>query len=137
MWPVFIPVFLFHQANESEEDSIGSTNGEGDHENGQKSPRGTKSPSHSSSSSQADYEGESPCSSRDSTDPSASNAPQQFVRVSKDHKSTCARTDLAYVHPPVEKKIATKVSLNVASVCVCLYVCVCSPLKCVRMYMQL
>ena len=26
------------------------------------------------------------------------------MRVSKDHESTCARTELVYVHPPAEEK---------------------------------
>ena len=37
--------------------------------------------------------------------PAASCTPQQFSRVTKDKKSTCARTDLVYVHPPAAEKV--------------------------------
>ncbi len=36
--------------------------------------------------------------------PSSSLTPQQFMRVAKDSKSTCARTDLVYVHPPAAER---------------------------------
>ena len=32
------------------------------------------------------------------------NLPQNFSRACKDTDSTCARTDLVYVHPPPEEK---------------------------------
>ncbi len=83
-------------------------NDDGDVDGTQKSSEDIKSPGHSSSSSQVDDEGGSPCSSRDSSDTLVSTAPQQFKRVSKNREATCARTDLVYVHPlPEEKKRAT------------------------------
>ena len=32
--------------------------------------------------------------------------PQQFKRVREDNESTCARTDLVYIHPPPELRRA-------------------------------
>ena len=109
---------------------------------GEKSP----GQSSSSSSTHADDEGGSPCSSTgghasrlESSSTSAAAAgsgesgttvtgvtdrpascltPQQFRRVAKDNKSTstCARTDLVYVHPPpAERELAastTKVNVK-------------------------
>ena len=117
------------QAHDSEEEW--STTAEADQElSSQKSPSGdTKSPSHSSSTSSngADDEGGSPYSSRGSTDRASSSVPQQFIRVSKDHESTCARTELVFVHPPAEEKsletATTKVRVCVG-VCGCVWVCV-------------
>ena len=94
-----------------EEGSVESTNGEGETEGSQKSPGGEKSPGESSSTSSANAEEEegSPCSSQ--IDPTLSSVPQQFRRESKNSESTCARTDLVYVHPPAEeKKMATQTS---------------------------
>ena len=36
--------------------------------------------------------------------PTSCLTPQQFTRVAKDNKSTCARTDLVYVHPPAAER---------------------------------
>ena len=95
---------------------MGSTNSEGDREsNGSvhKSPSGgQKSPANSSMSSQPGGEkNESSSSSvifqetpRPASISSYANLPQNFSRVSKDVESTCARTDLVYVHPPPEEK---------------------------------
>lgn len=94
-----------------EEGSVESTNGEGETEGSQKSPGGEKSPGESSSTSSANAEEEegSPCSSQ--IDPTLSSVPQQFRRVSTNSESTCARTDLVYIHPPAEeKKMATQTS---------------------------
>ena len=92
-----------------EEGSAESTNGEGDQEGSQKSPGGEKSPGDSSSTTSAnpeDEEGGSTCSSQ--ADPTQSSVPQQFRRETKNSDSTCARTDLVYIHPPAEeKKMAT------------------------------
>ena len=49
--------------------------------------------------------------------PAASYTPQQFMRATKDKKSTCARTDLVYVHPPAAEKV-----LAASTTKVCLYV---------------
>lgn len=101
-----------------------STNGEQDNDTTSKSPTsGEKSPGQSSSSSApGDDDGDSPCSSSSvgvapgagSAERVLSSTPQQFRRVSKDTDSTCARTDLVFVHPPPDEKemavSATKVS---------------------------
>ena len=108
-----------------------STNGDGEGEGSQKSPNGgEKSPGQSSSTSSANADDEdgSPCSSQ--MDPTLSSVPPQFRREAKSSDSTCARTDLVYIHPPAEeKKMATqtsKVGMCVCvCVCVCVYVCVC------------
>lgn len=98
------------------------TNGEQEEMDGsQKSPApGEKSPGQqsSSSSAHADDEGDSPSSSGGDISggpPDSTRAelvvtrhspctPQQFMRVAKDLDSTCARTDLVYVHPPAAEK---------------------------------
>lgn len=103
---------------QSDEDgSTGSTNGEGDRESTastQKSPTGSqKSPTNSSISSQAGGDkNESSNSSvifqeappKPESSVNSANLPQNFSRASKDQESTCARTDLVYVHPPPEEK---------------------------------
>lgn len=100
-----------------EEGSVESTNGDGEGEGSQKSPNGgEKSPGQSSSTSSAnaDDEGGSPCSSQ--MDPTLSSVPPQFRREAKGSESTCARTDLIYIHPPAEeKKMATQTSKVVRS----------------------
>ena len=100
----------FHQTILSEEEgSADSTNGEGDQDSSQKSPASDKSPGQSStaSSTNPDDEESSSCSTQSSVN-NAYSVPQQFKRIGKDHESTCARTDLIYVHPPAEeKKMAT------------------------------
>lgn len=124
--------FVF-QSTMSEYGSGDSTNGEQEQENdhAQKSPApGEKSPSQSSSSStHADDEGDSPCSSGSAPRPEqaerpSSSTPQQFMRVSKDTESTCARTDLVYVHlAAAEKEMATSTT-KVCVLSVCTFVCV-------------
>ena len=109
-----------------------STNGDQEQETDhtQKSPApGEKSPGQSSSSStHADDERDSPCSSNGSApraeapEGASSCIPQQFRRVSKDPDSSCARTDLVYVHmPAAEKELATSTTKvrcrAVSSVC--------------------
>ena len=102
-----------------------STNGEGDHESTtstQKSPSGSqKSPANSSISSQAGGEKNESSSSvifqetpKAESSINSSNLPQNFSRVCNDQESTCARTDLVYVHPPPEEKpSAPKVNLHI------------------------
>jgi hypothetical protein len=109
-----------------------STNEEQEMDSSQKSPcPEEKSPHSSSSSTHADDEGDSPnnssvvggggVASSSGDAPRAERvtrapSPQQFMRVSKDLESTCARTDLVYIHPPAsEKELAsstTKVHSN-------------------------
>lgn len=97
-----------------------STNGEQEMDGSQKSPGpGEKTPQSFSSSTHADDEGDSPSSSAGGVASgdiprveravrAPSLTPQQFMRVSKDSESTCARTDLVFVHPPAaEKELAT------------------------------
>ena len=89
-----------------------STNGEGEADGSQKSPGDEKSPGECSSTSSANPEDEdgSSCSSSQ-MDPTLSSVPPQFRRETKNGDSTCARTDLVYVHPPAEeKKMATQTS---------------------------
>ena len=132
-WGAGVSLSEFHDSNsvllqtndseEEEEGSFESTNGEADQESScQKSPSAdVKSPDNSCSTSSngADDEGSSPCSSQGSVDRASSSVPQQFTRVSKDRESTCARTELVYVHPTAEeKKLATattKVCMSVVS----------------------
>lgn len=111
------------------------TNGEQEEMDGsQKSPApGEKSPGQqsSSSSAHADDEGDSPSSSGGDISTTGDGTtgtttarggggaevvvvrptpctPQQFMRLARDLDSTCARTDLVYVHPPpAEKEMAT------------------------------
>lgn len=100
-----------------EEGSADSTNGEGEQEGSQKSPGGEKSPGDSSLTSSAnpeDEEGGSPCSSQ-AADPTQSSVPQQFRRETKNTDSTCARTDLVYIHPPAEEKKMATVPSKVGS----------------------
>lgn len=89
--------------------SSDSVSGDQENDNGSshKSPAvGEKSPGQTSSSSSthADDEGGSPCSAQGEggvvVDRISSSIPQQFERISTDRESTCARTDLVYVHPP-------------------------------------
>ncbi len=98
------------------EDYGSSDSVSGDQENdnastSQKSPTpGEKSPGQSSSSSSthADDEGGSPCSTQGESsvtmDRTSSSTPEHFERVSSDRESTCARTDLVYVHTPLPVK---------------------------------
>ena len=58
-----------------------------------------------------DFVGDSPCSSGDSIDHASLSLPQQFIRVSKDTESTCARTELVY-NPPVEEERSLAVSAS-------------------------
>lgn len=107
--------FSLQSTLSEEEGSIESTNGEGEQEGSQKSPGGEKSPGESSSTSSANPEDEdgSPCSSQ--MDPTSSAVPQQFRREAKSSDSTCARTDLVYIHPPAEeKKMATQTKVGVS-----------------------
>ena len=87
-----------------------------------------KSPGQSSSSSSthADDEGGSPCSAQGEgvvavDRMSSSSIPQQFERVSTDSESTCARTDLVYIHPPVPIKQmqASTTKVRRGTVCAC------------------
>ena len=121
------------QGAESDEED-GSTNGEGDRDSPasssstQKSPLATnatmatttvvqKSPANVPITAQplAPEKSEVPPSStatllpepsqhQSASDPTSISLPQNFSRVSKDAESTCARTDLVYVHPPPEEK---------------------------------
>lgn len=123
-------ISLIPQSTMSEEYGSGeSSNGDHDTENtSQKSPvAGIKSPGtqSSSSSTHADDEGDSPCSNVTAeggaggggagggagegvVERPLSSTPQQFMRVSKDTESTCARTDLVFIHPPPgEKELAS------------------------------
>ena len=112
--------------------SSDSASGDPENDNGSsshKSPApGEKSPGQSSSSSSthADDEGGSPCSTQveesvgvDQT--TSSSTPEHFERMSTDRESTCARTDLVYVHPPAPVKqmeaSTTKVRLLYKIVC--------------------
>ena len=126
-------MFPLQGTESDEEGSTESTNGEGDRDSPasssstQKSPLATnvttstttlaqKSPanvpitahpslekSENSSSSTSTLLPE-PSQSQLSSDPTSISLPQNFSRVSKDAESTCARTDLVYVHPPPEEK---------------------------------
>jgi len=118
----FVRMFLQHlsifyeQENVSEDyGSSDSTSGYQENENGSspshKSPAsGEKSPGQSSlsSSTHADDEGGSPCSTQGegsvSIDRTSSSTPEHFERVCTDRESTCARTDLVYVHTPAPVK---------------------------------
>ena len=104
-----------------------STNGEQEMDGSHKSPGpGEKSPQSFSSSTHADDEGDpSPSSSAggvasgdtprvERVARAPSLTPQQFMRVSKDNESTCARTDLVFVHPPAAEK---ELAASTAKVC--------------------
>ena len=111
-----LPCHLFSQENVSEDyGSSDSVSGDQENDNGSstshKSPApGEKSPGQSSlsSSAHADDEGGSPCSTQGegsiSIDRTSSSTPEHFERVSTDQESTCARTDLAFVHLPAPVK---------------------------------
>ena len=97
------------------EDYGSSESGSGDQENDSgSSPKSSvireKSPGQSSSSSatHADDESGSTCSAQGdeclAVERTSSSISQLFERVSTDNESTCARTELVYIHPPAPVK---------------------------------
>ena len=64
-------------------------------------PQDAKYPDSScfTSSNGANDQGSTPCSFQGSASDASSPIPHGFTRVSKDSESTCARTEVVYVHP--------------------------------------
>ena len=110
-----------HSASSNGSDTSGTSGGGDEREGGGRERKEEEevSPPLVGSSSQVPSQEQISAVKKELHDTGLPSTPQQFKRVHKDSESSCARTDLVYVHPPAEeKKLQTTTTKVRKAVCV-------------------